>query len=41
MGQRSPTHFTQADARPSYDEWDIKCLAETRRRPQRFPAADG
>jgi phenylalanyl-tRNA synthetase beta chain len=28
MGQRSPTHFTKA-IQPSYDEWDIKFLAET------------
>jgi phenylalanyl-tRNA synthetase beta chain len=28
MGQRSPTHFTRA-VQPSYDEWDIKFLAET------------
>jgi len=28
MGQRSPTHFTRA-VQPSYDEWDIKYLAET------------
>ena len=27
MGQRSPTHFTKA-VQPSYDEWDIKFLAE-------------
>jgi len=27
MGQRSPTHFTKA-IQPSYDEWDIKFLAE-------------
>src|SRR5256885_3600442 len=27
MGQRSPTHFTRA-VQPSYDEWDIKFLAE-------------
>lgn len=27
MGQRSPTHFTKA-IQPSYDEWDIKYLAE-------------
>src|SRR5438445_1460896 len=26
-GQRSPTHFTKA-VQPSYDEWDIKFLAE-------------
>jgi len=28
MGQRAPTHFTKA-IQPSYDEWDIKFLAET------------
>src|ERR1700680_98499 len=28
MGQRSPTHFTKA-IQPSYDEWDVKFLAET------------
>jgi phenylalanyl-tRNA synthetase beta chain len=28
MGQRAPTHFTKA-VQPSYDEWDIKYLAET------------
>jgi len=28
MGQRTPTHFTRA-VQPSYDEWDIKYLAET------------
>jgi phenylalanyl-tRNA synthetase beta chain len=28
MGQRSPTHFTRA-VQPSYDEWDIKFIAET------------
>jgi phenylalanyl-tRNA synthetase beta chain len=28
MGQRSPTHFTRA-VQPSYDEWDIKFVAET------------
>jgi phenylalanyl-tRNA synthetase beta chain len=28
MGQRAPTHFTRA-VQPSYDEWDIKYLAET------------
>jgi phenylalanyl-tRNA synthetase beta chain len=27
MGQRAPTHFTRA-VQPSYDEWDIKFLAE-------------
>jgi len=27
MGQRTPTHFTRA-IQPSYDEWDIKFLAE-------------
>ncbi len=27
MGQRAPTHFTKA-IQPSYDEWDIKYLAE-------------
>jgi len=27
MGQRAPTHFTKA-IQPSYDEWDIKFLAE-------------
>jgi phenylalanyl-tRNA synthetase beta chain len=27
MGQRAPTHFTKA-VQPSYDEWDIKFLAE-------------
>ena len=27
MGQRSPTHFTKA-IQPSYDEWDIKYLAD-------------
>lgn len=27
MGQRTPTHFTRA-VQPSYDEWDIKFLAE-------------
>ncbi|MFN2637173.1 MAG: phenylalanine--tRNA ligase subunit beta [Gemmatimonadaceae bacterium] len=27
MGQRSPTHFTKA-VQPSYDEWDLKYLAE-------------
>jgi phenylalanyl-tRNA synthetase beta chain len=27
MGQRSPTHFTKA-IQPTYDEWDIKFLAE-------------
>jgi len=27
MGQRSPTHFTKA-VQPSFDEWDIKFLAE-------------
>jgi len=28
MGQRAPTHFTRA-VQPSYDEWDIKYVAET------------
>ncbi|MFL5563940.1 MAG: phenylalanine--tRNA ligase subunit beta [Gemmatimonadaceae bacterium] len=28
MGQRAPTHFTKA-VQPSYDEWDIKYLAES------------
>jgi len=28
MGQRAPTHFTRA-VQPSYDEWDIKHVAET------------
>jgi phenylalanyl-tRNA synthetase beta chain len=28
MGQRTPTHFTRA-VQPSYDEWDIKFVAET------------
>jgi phenylalanyl-tRNA synthetase beta chain len=28
MGQRTPTHFTRA-VQPSYDEWDIKFIAET------------
>ena len=28
MGQRAPTHFTRA-VQPSFDEWDIKYLAET------------
>jgi phenylalanyl-tRNA synthetase beta chain len=27
MGQRAPTHFTKS-VQPSYDEWDIKFLAE-------------
>ncbi|GAC1418229.1 MAG: phenylalanine--tRNA ligase subunit beta [Gemmatimonadaceae bacterium] len=37
MGQRSPTHFTRA-VQPSYDEWDIKFLAE-RTAAAAFPAA--
>ncbi len=37
MGQRSPTHFTRA-VQPSYDEWDIKFLAE-RAAAAAFPAA--
>jgi phenylalanyl-tRNA synthetase beta chain len=38
MGQRSPTHFTKA-IQPSYDEWDIKFLAE-RSAMAAFPAAE-
>lgn len=37
MGQRAPTHFTKA-VQPSYDEWDIKFLAETAAAAA-FPAA--
>ena len=37
MGQRSPTHFTKA-IQPSYDEWDIKYLAELAASAA-FPAA--
>jgi phenylalanyl-tRNA synthetase beta chain len=37
MGQRSPTHFTKA-IQPSYDEWDIKFLAE-RAAMAAFPSA--
>ncbi|HEV7389182.1 MAG TPA: hypothetical protein VGN73_11260, partial [Gemmatimonadaceae bacterium] len=36
--QRSPTHFTKA-IQPSYDEWDIKFLAE-RSAMAAFPAAE-
>ncbi len=38
MGQRAPTHFTRA-AQPSYDEWDIKFLAETATAAA-FPSAE-
>ena len=38
MGQRSPTHFTKA-IQPSYDEWDIKFLAE-RAAMAAFPSAE-
>jgi phenylalanyl-tRNA synthetase beta chain len=38
MGQRAPTHFTKA-VQPSYDEWDIKFLAE-RAAMAAFPAAE-
>jgi len=38
MGQRSPTHFTKA-IQPSYDEWDIKFLAE-RTAMAAFPSAE-
>src|SRR2546423_6680572 len=38
MGQRSPTHFTKA-VQPSYDEWDIKFLAE-RAATAAFPEKD-
>ncbi len=37
MGQRAPTHFTRA-VQPSYDEWDIKFLAERTARAA-FPEA--
>jgi phenylalanyl-tRNA synthetase beta chain len=37
MGQRAPTHFTRA-VQPSYDEWDIKFLAE-RTATAAFPEA--
>jgi phenylalanyl-tRNA synthetase beta chain len=37
MGQRAPTHFTKA-VQPSYDEWDIKFLAE-RAAAAAFPEA--
>jgi phenylalanyl-tRNA synthetase beta chain len=38
MGQRAPTHFTKA-IQPSYDEWDIKFLAE-RTAMAAFPEAE-
>jgi len=38
MGQRAPTHFTKA-IQPSYDEWDIKFLAE-RTAMAAFPDAE-
>ena len=37
MGQRAPTHFTKA-VQPSYDEWDIKYIAELTAAAA-FPAA--
>jgi phenylalanyl-tRNA synthetase beta chain len=37
MGQRAPTHFTKA-VQPSYDEWDIKYVAEITAAAA-FPAA--
>jgi len=37
MGQRAPTHFTKA-VQPSYDEWDIKYIAEITAAAA-FPAA--
>jgi phenylalanyl-tRNA synthetase beta chain len=37
MGQRAPTHFTKS-VQPSYDEWDIKFLAE-RAASAAFPEA--